>query len=124
MRWRRRAYGFGDVDFAGCGPDSVGRVDGQQPNGRPHPVAHGHLGYDFDFSIFDRRSHFCGQAGGFDWVDDGAVGGVCCGDAVMEGSVCAVTTQVEDVVGVDEVFVLEGGLDVESTVFDEGVFGV
>ena len=113
-----------DIDFAGRRPGTISIFHRQHPDGRPEPIAGGELGLDFDTAVLDAGAGFGIEARGFDRVDDGAVGGVGEGDAIGPASAGAGSEfiEVEDVVGLDEVGVLEGGFDDEHAVLNEGVF--
>lgn len=118
------AAGFEDVDLPRGGPGAVGGVDGEHPDGGPQPVATGEAGGDFDAAVFDGEG-FGVQAAGFDGGDDGVVGEVGGGEAVVPegGGAGVVEAEVDGgVVGGDESGVLEGGFDVEHVVGDKDVF--
>ena len=111
---------LGNIDFARCGPGSECVVDGQQPDGRPEPITHWHLGYHFDPTIFERRTFEGIDAAGFDRRDDGAVGGVCGSIAVIVLRGRAVGKS-QVVVGREERFVLQGRLDDELAILDHDI---
>lgn len=117
------AAGLHDVELAGPRPRPVHAVRGQHPDGGPQPVALGQLGLDLDAAVRDGRATACVEARGFDRVHDGAVGRVGGCHAVLPARAgAAVAAEVDyGAVVVDEVSVLEGGLDGEDVVFDVGV---
>lgn len=115
------ASGLDNVDFAGCGPGAVFVVDGEEPDGRPEPVAFGHLGNHLDSTVPDRGSLFRIDAAGLDRWHDGTVGDVGGRIAVIELFGCA-ANQGQVVVGGDEFFVLKGRFDEEFAILYVNIF--
>jgi hypothetical protein len=130
---------FHDVNLAAGGPCSVGVFDGHHPDGGPQPITFRDLGLDFDTSVFDRCAELCVQPSRLyrrdDWIMltfgwkvntealTGSVGDV--GDCDTIGPCSSGTPSFGEIyyrVGGDERFILESWLDVELSIFDEGIF--
>ena len=80
-----------NVDLPAGGPGSVFVAHRHHPDGRPQPVALRQDRRHFHATVADRGAFFGVDAAGFDGWDDGAIGGVCGGVAVIEcraGAVC------------------------------------
>lgn len=61
---------FDDVDLSGLWPAAVSGARGKHPNGRPDPVAFGHLGADYDGAEGEVERVFRHHPGGLYRVDD------------------------------------------------------
>lgn len=72
-----------NVDFSRLGPHAIGVVGGQHPDCGPHPVTLGKLGDNFDTAKLNLSSLLGADAGRLDGVDNGSVGGVRHGNAVV-----------------------------------------
>lgn len=93
-----------NVDFSRLGPHAIGVVGGQHPDCGPHPVTLGKLGDNFDTAKLNLSSLLGADAGRLDGVDNGSVGGVRHGNAVVPEirRTFSGFQQVDDVVRVDE----------------------
>lgn len=109
-----------DVDLTGRGPGTVGVVHGQHPDGGPHPVTSGQLGYDLDTAVLDRRTELGADAGRLDGVNDGAVSGVGDSNTIGPDSRGAVASleEVDHIVRLHQLLVLKGWLDNERAILD------
>lgn len=93
-----------NVDFSRLGPHAIGVVGGQHPDCGPHPVTLGKLGDNFDTAKLNLSSLLGADAGRLDGVDNGSVGGVRHGNAVVPEirRTFSGFQQVDDVVRIDE----------------------
>lgn len=96
---------LGDINFATPRPVAVDRLLWHHPNGRPQPVAFGHLGNNLNLTIADAFLSLGGQASRSDRRDHGALLGVRSEEARRVRSACARTVatllvaKIERVVG-------------------------
>lgn len=93
-----------NVDFSRLGPHAIGVVGGQHPDCGPHPVTLGKLGDNFDTAKLNLSSLLGADAGRLDGVDNGSVGGVRHGNAVVPEirRTFSGFQQIDDVVRIDE----------------------
>jgi hypothetical protein len=129
---------FHDIDLAAGGPRSVGVFDGHHPDGGPQPITFRDLGLDLDTSVLDRCAELGVQPSRLYWRDDwimltirkktntetltGSIGDV--GDSNTIGPSSSGTPsfgEINNRVGGDQRFILESWLDVELSIFDEGI---
>lgn len=112
-----------DVDLARERPRPVRVRDRQHPDGRPEPVARRQLGPHLDAAVGNGRALLRVDASGADGVEDGSIGDVGARHAVGEhlGRADALGRQIQDVVGRQELLILQGGHDHQLPVLDEDV---
>lgn len=70
------ASGLHDIDLATPWPNTIHRVRGQHPDGRPEPVTSRQLGNDLDTAIFDANFALGVDSGASDWRDEVPQSGV------------------------------------------------
>lgn len=109
-----------NVNLSRLGPVTIFVLDRQHPNGRPEPIARRESCRDFDPTILDGGTFLSVDTARLDRRDDGAVGEI--GDSMtIHVYIRRAIGEVDLAVGVDQVLVLQCGLDVQFSAFDEYV---